>query len=95
IATLALSYLDRIRRREIHITTRLNSVKANLLNGRVSIGNREEDWSSERDDTFREMHRDILSASPRISCSLSEGLDVVRTIDMIELSGTTRKWVNR
>jgi len=95
ITTLALSYLDRIRRREIHITTRLNSVKANLLNGRVSIGNREEDWSSERDDTFREMHRDILSGSPRISCSLSEGLDVVRTIDMIELSGTTREWVNR
>lgn len=95
ISNLSLSYLDRVRRREIHITTTTETFRANLLEGRLYVGDYEEICSTDRDDTFRMMHRDVLSGAPSTTCSLSEGLEVVETIDMMELSSKTREWVTR
>jgi len=95
ISTFSLSYLDRVRRREIHITTSTQTFHANLLDGKLYVGNDVENCFTERDDTFRMMHRDVMSGVPSKTCTLSEGLDVVKTIEMLEKSSRTQKWVTR
>jgi predicted dehydrogenase len=95
VSTLSLSYLERTRRREIILTTQDSTIHADLLTGIVTDGVRETVFRTDRDETFREMHREILDRQMTIACTLQEGLAVLRTIEMIEQSSTERSWVNR
>jgi predicted dehydrogenase len=95
VSTLTLSYLDRVRRREITLTTPDTTLRANLLTGAISDGFTSPSLEVARDDTFRMMHREILARRVTTACTLSEGLAVLRTIEMIEQSSHEKRWVNR
>lgn len=95
VSTLTLSYLDRVRRREITLTTPDTTLRANLLTGEISDGFTSPSLEVARDDTFRMMHREILARHVTTACTLSEGLAVLRTIEMIEQSSQEKRWVNR
>ncbi len=93
--SLALSYLDRVRRREIIITTTNHSIYCNLLSGEILLDNDLFKFSSERDTTFELMHRDIANNSFSVACSIDEGMDVLRTLEAIEQSSLRRAWIDR
>jgi predicted dehydrogenase len=95
VSTLTLSYLDRVRRREITLTTPQATLRANLLTGSISDGFTSPELEAARDDTFRMMHREILSRHVTTACTLSEGLAVLRTVEMIEQSSRDEQWVSQ
>jgi predicted dehydrogenase len=93
--TLTLSYLDRTRRREILLTTNDKSVHCNLLSGEISINGIAERFATERDQTFVAMHKDVISNQFAVAATLSQGMDVLRTLEMIEESNLRQQWVVR
>lgn len=93
--TLALSYLDRARRREIVLATKRRSIYCNLLTGEVLCDGELSILDVERDLTFKALHRDIATRSFSVACKMNEGLEVLRTIEMIESSSAHRIWMTR
>lgn len=93
--TLTLSYLDRTRRREILFTTNETSIRCDLLSGEICINNMTERFATDRDETFIAMHKDVISKRFEIAATFSEGMDVLRTLEMIEESNLRQQWVVR
>lgn len=94
-STVALSYLDRHRRREIVLATTKRSIYCNLLNGEIHYDGEIFNDSTDRDLTIEQMHRDVVASSFSVACSMSQGFDVLRTIEMIEASSSERVWITR
>jgi len=86
LATLRLSYLDRLPERRVRVTTASDTLEADLLSGECrtsSAGERYEiDWTK----TYADLHLAMLGPDPAAVCSLGEGLKVLACIE--ELEGT-------
>jgi predicted dehydrogenase len=95
IVTLQLNYLDRAARRSALINTSNHTIEADLIKGTITIDGDSESFATERDDTYRAMHRAILSGNTGTLCSLSEGLDTLRLIEAAELAAKNGVWVKR
>lgn len=95
ISSLYLSYLDRVRRRELTCVTNSHTISIDLVAGTLTVDGRKEESENDRDTTFRRMHIDILSGKATTACTLPEASDVMRTIAMLESSTNTRAWVRR
>ncbi len=95
VTTLTLSYLDRTRRREILLTTDDKSIFCDLLSGEIIINSVTEQFTTDRDQTFIEMHKDVIAKQFAIATTFSQGMDVLRTIEMIEESNLRQQWVVR
>lgn len=94
-SSLYLSYLDRVRRRELICVTKSRTLTINLLAGTLSVDGIIECLENDRDTTFRKMHEDILFGPTQTACTLSDASAVMRTIAMLESSNATRTWVSR
>lgn len=94
-STLALSYLDRTRRREIVFATKSVSIYCNLLTGQILCDGETFHDPIERDLTFEKMHREVAANSFSVACTMSEGIEVLRTMEMIESSSVHRAWTTR
>lgn len=88
-----LSYLDRVARHEIRLTTSRHSINCDLLSGEICVDDVKSFWPTTRDDTFKQMHRSILAYDDSVACSLNEGLTTVRCIEALELSSQERRTV--
>lgn len=95
MSTMALSYLDRVRRREMLFVTATKSIHCDLLSGQLTINNQTELHPIDRDNSFARLHTDIRLNEPAIASSAQEGAEVVRTIEMIEESSSRKVWVSR
>jgi predicted dehydrogenase len=93
--TVALSYLDQVRRREMLFVTATKSIHCDLLSGLLTINHQTESHPINRDKTFELLHADVQLKQPTVACSASEGAEVVRTIEMIEESSSQKVWVSR
>ena len=93
--TLALSYLDQKRRREILITTSRESIFCNLLTGEIVFNDTKFRFPNDRDDTFVQMHNDVAKSEFKIACTMEQGLSVLDTIRMVERSSDEGGWVSR
>ncbi len=84
IATLRLSYLDRLPERRVRVTTASDTLEADLLSGECrssSAGERYEiDWTK----TYADLHLAMLGPDPAAVCGLGEGLRVVACIEELE-----------
>jgi predicted dehydrogenase len=84
VATLRLSYLDRLPERRVRVTTASDTLEADLLSGECrssSAGERYEiDWTK----TYADLHLAMLGPDRDAACSLGEGLRVVACIEELE-----------
>ena len=87
-AHMYLSYLDRVPRRSIFLRTSTLTINADLLTGSLSINENYYSYQNDRDVSFLEMHRDVLGGGGN-AATYEEGIDVLRTIDLIETGTTT------
>jgi len=86
-AQLYLSYLDRIPRRRVFLRTAHMTIDADLLTGSLSVNENHSSCRTDRDVSFLDMHRDVLSGGGS-AATFKQGLEVLRTIDLIEADTT-------
>jgi predicted dehydrogenase len=92
LVTVHLNYLERVPGRSIRISGQGDSLVLDLLTSVLKTSAGEESFEVERDDTYRDQHLDVLGPGA-VSCSLEEGLGVVRLIEAIEESMASQRWV--
>ena len=91
--SLQMNYLDRCGRREITINTDEHTYHLDLVKQEYKKDQEASIlFSSERDETYRNQHTDMLNNHGKLCCSLLEGLDVMRMIDAAEKSAETETW---
>lgn len=85
-ASLYLSYLDRVPRHEIRVTTSQATIHCDLLSGQISVNNIQSLHATERDETFKRMHQAILRDDRTKVCSVEDGMTTLKTINAMEQS---------
>jgi predicted dehydrogenase len=84
VATLRLSYLDRLPERRVRVTTAGDTLEADLLSGLCRSSSGEErrpvDWSR----TYIDLHLAMLGAGPGAVCTLAEGRAALACVERIE-----------
>lgn len=88
---LYLSYLDRVPRHEIVLTTDQSTIVCNLLTGAISENGEHEFHQTERDVTFRRMHIAVLEGNSENLCDIEDALKTVRLIHTIEETAIVRR----
>ena len=96
VVTVHMNYLDREPLRSIILQTDDGTVHADLIAGSVRTRDDTIRFDVDRDSTYSNMHRAMLSddADGRV-CTIPEGMDVVGMINAIERSAKERTWVHR
>ena len=84
IATLRLSYLDRLPERRIRVTTASDTLEADLLSGECRTSSAEERYEIDWTKTYADLHLAMLGPDPARVCTLREGLRVVACIEELE-----------
>jgi predicted dehydrogenase len=86
--SLYLSYLDRVPRHDIQVTTPDATIHCNLLSGEIRANASYSLHATERDDTFRRMHLAVLRGDRTTLCSVTDAMSTVATIAAIEQSSS-------
>ncbi|WP_410770674.1 Gfo/Idh/MocA family protein [Fontibacillus sp. BL9] len=88
-----INYLDRYGRRELIVVTDEHTYKADLVGGRYQCDDQIFEITVERDFTYIEQHKAILSDDRTYLCSFEEGVEVMRLIEAVEVSAQSKGWV--
>lgn len=91
--SMYLSYLDRVPRHEIRVTTTQASIHCDLLSGEITTNNAFSVHVTDRDETFRRMHRAVLRDDRTTVCSVADGMSTVKTISALEQSALAKTLV--
>jgi hypothetical protein len=89
-----MNIIDRSAKRTIIIQTESSSIKLDLIAGRIEVNGKNRDKPIERNQSYQSMHESIL-IDQGVCCSLSEGIEVLKVIESIELSNQSQQWVKR
>lgn len=85
LATLRLSYLDRLPERRVRVTTELDTLEIDLLSGACRSSDVEEQIPVEWRRTYADLHRAMLGGPGAAAvCSLEQGLEAVALVERIE-----------
>lgn len=84
VATLRLSYLDRLPERRIRVTTGQDTLEANLLTGACRTSTSEESHPVDWNRTYADLHLEMLGSDPGAVCTFEEGMRVVACIEELE-----------
>jgi predicted dehydrogenase len=95
VVSVQLNYLDRPGRRRLLAHTDDHTVEADLVNGRLTIDGAVESIATDRDLTYTEQHRAVLSGRTDGLCTLEEGMEVLRMIAAVERAAREKAWVAR
>jgi predicted dehydrogenase len=93
--SVQLSYLDRSVKRRVTINTERLALEADLVTGVLTVNGQSEFFSIERDHTYREMHRTVLSGRNDALCTIDEGLLTMQLIEAAEQASRQLEWVKR
>jgi len=96
VVSLQMNYLDRSGRREVLINSDQKSYHLDLMKQEFKLDQEPKVlFTSERDETYRTQHHDILGNRGKSCCSLLEGLEVLRMIDAAKNTAGTQRWIKR
>jgi hypothetical protein len=85
VATLRLSYLDRVAERRVRVTTELDTLEADMLGGACRSSAGEERFPVDWGRTYADLHLAMHGRGDAGAvCSLEEGLAAVACIERIE-----------
>lgn len=95
VASVQVSYLDRVARRRIIVNTERHTIEADLVGGTLAIDQATETFAVERDHTYREMHRAVLNEDFKSLCPIEDGLATLQLIESAERANQRKEWVTR
>lgn len=93
VVSIHVDYLNKPARRGIEINGEGVSMYADLINNRLDINGAVEEYSVERDTTYEKQLELFTAGQTGAMCSLSEGVEVVKLIEAIELSAVEKRWM--
>ena len=93
--SVQLNYIDRIKQRYITINGNNGTVSIDLISNTAKFSDLDVKFSVNADDTYVAQHLAVISNDSQNTCSLSEALKVVETIQAIEKSAENLKWINQ
>ncbi len=93
--TLQASYLDRMVQRHFTINTERRTIIVDFVTCSVVENGCRIDMKCERDATYREMHRAVLTGETEELCSIDQGNDVMQLIAAAEEASAKKTWVFR
>ena len=93
--SVQLNYVDRIKQRYITINGNNGTVSIDLISNTAKFSDLDVKFSVNADDTYVAQHLAVISSDSQNTCSLSEALKVVETIQAIEKSAEKLKWISQ
>ena len=93
--SVQLNYVDRIKQRYITINGNNGTVSIDLISNTAKFSDLDVKFSVNADDTYVAQHLAVISNDSQNTCSLSEALKVVETIQAIEDSAEKLKWISQ
>ena len=93
-ATVQINYLDRPGRRQIVVNTRAHSFAVDFGQMVLMRDGEVQQFTVDRDDTYRAQHRAMLSGDASHLCGLTEGEDVMSLIAASERAARNGAWVS-
>jgi len=95
VASVQMNYLDRNTHREIIVSMKNHSIKADLLHSTLEIDGEVTSFEVERDITYTIQHDAILNGDHGTACTLKQGMDVIKLIHAAESASKKQEWINR
>jgi predicted dehydrogenase len=93
--SVQLNYIDRIKQRYITINGNSGTVSIDLISNTAKFNDLDVKFSVNADDSYVAQHLAVISNDSQNTCSLSEALKVVETIQAIEKSAEKLKWISQ
>lgn len=93
LLTLHMNYLDHLTQRFLIINTNETTYKADFMNNTLQINGEVQQFQVDRDYTYREQHRAILSDKTEFLCTFNEGLKVVNMVEFAKKASAEKVWV--
>jgi predicted dehydrogenase len=93
--SVQLNYIDRIKQRYITINGNNGTVSIDLISNTSKFNDLDVKFSVNADDSYVAQHLAVISNDSQNTCSLSEALKVVETIQAIEKSAEKLKWISQ
>jgi predicted dehydrogenase len=93
--SVQVSYLDRGARRRIIVNTERRTIEADLVGGTITVDRDVESFNTERDHTYREMHRALLAGNFDALCPIHDGLATLQLINAAEQANRQKEWITR
>ena len=81
-----LNLLDKTGRREIILNTDKNTYKFDLAKNILTTKNDLHKLNIDKNETYKNMHLDILNNNGKFACSLKESIEVLNLIERIQKS---------
>ncbi len=94
LVTIQMNYFDRPARREILVNTAKETIHADLVSNRLTVGNESREAGQGIAETYAIQHGAVLSGGDVRLCDLSTGARIVNLIADIEKASDQRCWVN-
>lgn len=95
VVSVQVSYLDRGARRRIIVNTEGHTIEADLVGGTIAVDQNIETFTTDRDQTYREMHRAVLAGDVETLCPIQDGLVTLQLIEAAERANRQREWMTR
>ncbi len=95
VASVQMNYLDRKARREIIITLKNHSIKADLIHSTLEIDGKMSRFKVDRNMTYIDQHKAILRGDYSTVCTFNQGIDVLNLIHAAELASRKQQWIKR
>jgi predicted dehydrogenase len=95
LVCIHMNYLDRTPRREILVNTQKHTIRVDLVKNIIAIDGVEELISVSTDDSYRSQHQTMLTGNIEELCSLEEAFYTLLTIEAVEKSALSHKWIER
>ena len=95
VVTIHLNYLDKKPYREILINTGKETIRVSLTENSIEVNGVREEINLDRDFTYQEQHRAMLSDKSQDLCDIQEGLLVLETIEAAKKANKSGIWIQR
>jgi predicted dehydrogenase len=93
VLSLQMNYLDRVARRELTVIGTKRSYRLDMVASTLTIDGDVEQFTVERDQTYRDQHAAILAGRFEELSSFDDALAVMATIEAIESGARDQCWV--
>ncbi len=91
--SLQVNYFDRIAKREIFINGENFSIRADLIQGRLSVGEETYSFDIDRDVTYVEQLRALTNEKFQVLASRDQGMEILELIQAAEDASQKRTWI--
>ena len=93
--SIQMNYLDRIKQRVITVNGDKGTIKIDLISGLSQFNERTQVFNVDSDHTYLAEHKAMIAKDSKTICSIAEALNVVKTIEAIEIASSKRKWIKK